>query len=149
MDFRKCASFPPARVCLALTVAMGLGACDDAPTGTIEPALHASISLRAPTPSDAQTLARGLALAMRDPSIRGEVHSAMRASRFNEHKLVLQDLLNGPEGKKLLTAISAGLGQTPSSIKNAVANPLAGAASLNFIYRVPFVFLLQPDASRG
>jgi len=122
MDFRKCASFPPARVCLALTVAMGLGACADAPTGTIEPALHASISLRAPTPSDAQTLARGLALAMRDPSIRGDVHNAMRASRFNEHKLVLQDLLNGPEGKKLLTAISAGLGQTPSSIKNAVAN---------------------------
>jgi len=122
MDFRKCASFPPARVCLALTVAMGLGACADAPTGTIEPALHASISLRAPTPSDAQTLARGLALAMRDPSIRGDVHNAMRASRFNEHKLVLQDLLNGPDGKKLLSAISSGLGQTPSSIKNAVAN---------------------------
>jgi hypothetical protein len=59
---------------------------------------------------------------MRDPSIRREVHGLMRASRFNEHKLVLQDLLNSPQGKTILSAASAGLGQPVSSIKNTIAN---------------------------
>jgi hypothetical protein len=59
---------------------------------------------------------------MRDPSIRGQVHSAMRASRFNEHKLVLQELVNKPEGQSLVSATSAGLGQSLNSIKTAIAN---------------------------
>jgi hypothetical protein len=56
------------------------------------------------TPSDAQAVARDLALAMRDPAIRRQVHRAMRASRFNEHKLVLQDVINTPDGANLFNA---------------------------------------------
>lgn len=105
-------TFSSARVGLALTLALGLGACADAPTGTIEPPAGASRSLAVATPSDAQELAEGLALAMRDPSIRRQVHRAMRASRFNEHKLVLQDLVNTPDGENLLSAAT----------KSAIAN---------------------------
>lgn len=118
---RELSPVSPARVCLALTLALGLGACADAPTATIEP-LRASSSLAVPTPPDAQRLAQGLALAMRDPSIRRQVHGAMRASRFNEHKLVLQELVNKPEGENLLSATAAGLGQSLNSIKTAVAS---------------------------
>ena len=89
-------SLSSARVGLALTLALGLGACADALTGTLEPTAGASKSLAIATPSDAQTLAKGLALAMRDPSIRAQVHAAMRGSSFNEHKLVLQDFANTP-----------------------------------------------------
>jgi hypothetical protein len=97
-------SLSSARVGLALTLTLGLGACADALTGTIEPPAGASRSLAVATPSDAQSLARDLALAMRDPSIRRQVHRAMRASRFNEHKLVLQDLVKAPEGATLFSA---------------------------------------------
>jgi hypothetical protein len=59
---------------------------------------------------------------MRDPGIRGLVHSAMRASRFNEHKLVLQDFLTTPEGERVLAATAAGLGQTLTSTRSSIAN---------------------------
>ena len=101
-----------ARVGLALALALGLGACADAPTGTIEAPAGASRSLAVATPSDAQAVAEGLALAMRDPSIRRQVHRAMRASRFKEHKLVVQDLVNTPDGESLVSAAT----------KSAIAN---------------------------
>ena len=105
-------SLSSARVGLALTLALGLGACADALTGTIEPPAGASRSLAIATPSDAQVVAQSVALAMRDPSIRRQVHRAMRGSRFNEHKLVLQDWVKTPEGENLFSAA------TKSSIAN-------------------------------
>ena len=115
-------SLSSARVGLALTLALGLGACADALTGTLEPTAGASKSLAIATPSDAQTLAKGLALAMRDPSIRAQVHAAMRGSSFNEHKLVLQDFANTPPGEYVLSAVAAALGQSLGSVKSEVAS---------------------------
>jgi len=114
-------SLSSARVGLALTLALGLGACADSPTGTIAPPAGVSKSLIA-TPSDAQAVARGLASAMRDPSIRAQVHAAMRGSSFNEHKLVLQDFANTPPGEHVLTAVGAALGQSLGSVKSEVAS---------------------------
>lgn len=93
-----------ARDGLALSLALGLGACADAPTGAIVPPAGAFRSVAVATPSNAQAVAEGLALAMRDPSIRRQVHRAMRASRFNEHKLVLQDVVNTADGANLFSA---------------------------------------------
>jgi hypothetical protein len=59
---------------------------------------------------------------MRDPSIRGQVHRAMRGSSFNEHKLVLQDFANTPPGENVLTAVAAALGQSLGSVKSEVAS---------------------------
>lgn len=118
----QCRSLSSARVGLALTLALFLGACADALTGTIEPPAGASKSLAIATPSDAQAVARGVALAMRDPSIRGQVHAVMRGSSFNEHKLVLQDFANTPPGEHVLTAVAAALGQSLGSVKSEVAS---------------------------
>jgi hypothetical protein len=115
-------SLSSARAGLALALALGLGACADALTGTIEPPAGASKSLAIATPSDAQAVAKGLALAMRNPSIRGQVHAAMRGSSFNEHKLVLQDFANTPPGEDVLTAVAAALGQSLGSVKSEVAS---------------------------
>jgi hypothetical protein len=93
-------------------LALGLAACAETLTGTTEPPAGASRSLAVATPSDAQAVAQAVALAMRHPSIRRQVQRAMRGSRFNEHKLVLQDLVKTPEGENLFSAA------TKSSIAN-------------------------------
>lgn len=109
---------------LVLTLSLVVGACADAPTSpTGSPASSPAIS----TPVDAQGaaaqgVALGLALAMGDVSIRKQVHAAMRASRLNEHKLVLQDLLNTAGGKKILSAAAARLNVTPASLQRTIAN---------------------------
>jgi hypothetical protein len=59
---------------------------------------------------------------MRNPSIRGQVHAAMRGSSFNEHKLVLHDFANTPPGEYVLTAVAAALGQSLGSVKSEVAS---------------------------
>jgi hypothetical protein len=115
-------SLSSARVALAVALALGLGACAETPTGTLAPPAGASKSLAIATPSDAQTVARGLALAMGDPSIRAQVHAAMRGSSFNEHKLVLQDFANTPPGEHVLTAVAEALGQSLGSVKSEVAS---------------------------
>jgi hypothetical protein len=59
---------------------------------------------------------------MRNPSIRAQVHAAMRGSSFNEHKLVLQDFANTPPGEHVLTAVAAALGRSLGSVKSEVAS---------------------------
>lgn len=54
------------------------------------------------TPDAAQVVARALAGGMRDPAIRALVRDVMRASRVNEHKVVLQDLIATPGGERIL-----------------------------------------------
>lgn len=110
-----------ARLSLALTVAAGAGACADSPMGSVEH-VRAPSSFVRNTPADAQTLAKGLALAMRDPSIRHQVHGAMKGSSSNEHKLVLQEFVNTSVGAKLLAAVAAALGQSLSTSKSEVAS---------------------------
>lgn len=109
-------------ICLSIALAISLAACADSPTGTLEAPTQVSGSVAVVTPSEAYSVAQGLALAMRDPAIRGLVHSAMRGSRFSEHKLVLQDLLTTPEGERVLAATAARLGQTLNAVKSSIAN---------------------------
>jgi hypothetical protein len=83
-----------------------MGACTDSLTRSIEPPTRVSGMVTIATPPNAQAVARSLAFAMSDPSIRRQVQRAMRASRFNEHKLVLQDLVNTPDGETLFSAVT-------------------------------------------
>lgn len=118
---KKLSSIPAARFCFALTVAVSAGACADSPMDSVAP-VRASSSLALRTSADAQALAKGLALAMRDPSIRAQVHAAMRGSSSNEHKLVLQEFVNTTVGAKVLAAVSQALGQNLSAGTSEVAS---------------------------
>jgi hypothetical protein len=55
-------------------------------------------------------VARGFALALASPQMRAMIRDAMRASELNEHKLVLQDFADTPEGRQLLAAAARELG---------------------------------------
>ncbi|HEX2692420.1 MAG TPA: hypothetical protein VHL12_00080 [Gemmatimonadaceae bacterium] len=114
------ASMPLAGRSLVVALIFGAIACADSPMGTVSP-VRTSSALR-DTPANAQMLAKGLALAMVDPSIRGQVHAALRGSTFNEHKLVFQDFVNTAAGERVLRAVSNALGQTVSSTKSQVAS---------------------------
>lgn len=105
------------KLALVFTLSLVMGACADSPSSpTASPA-----SLAILTPLDAQNVAHGLALAMRDPSIRKQVQGAMRASLLNEHKLVLQDFLNTATGQEILSATAAALNLTPTSLQSTIA----------------------------
>jgi hypothetical protein len=118
---KRFSAIPVARLSFALTLGLAIGACADSPVGSVAP-VRASSSVVLNTPADAQTLAKGLALAMGDPSIRGQVHSAMRGSSSNEHKLVLQEFARTPVGERVLAAVSTALGQSLGSTKSQVAS---------------------------
>lgn len=118
---KKFYSIPVVRFCFALTVAVSVGACADSPTELVAP-VRASGSSALSAPADAQTIAKGLALAMRNPSVRAQVHAAMRGSSSNEHKLVLQEFVNTTSGVKVLGAVAQALGQSLSATKSEVAS---------------------------
>lgn len=52
----------------------------------------------------AQRLARAFAAAMREPEVRVQVRNAMRASMYNEHKLLLQEFAQTSGGRVLIAA---------------------------------------------
>lgn len=54
--------------------------------------------------AEVSVVARGFALALASPEMRAMIRDAMRASDLNEHKLVLQDFADTPEGRQLLAA---------------------------------------------
>lgn len=77
---------------------------------------------------EAQPLAQGIALALADSELRGEVRDAMRDSRWHEHKLVLQDFVKTPAGERLAAAVATALGEAPE----AIAARLAALPRLDF-----------------
>lgn len=117
---------------LSLALALALVACADAATGPKQAPATASASVSVATPSDAQLVARGFALALRDVSIRRELHGAWRKSRVADHKLVLQDVVSTPMGTRLVNAAAAGLNVSASSLRSSIA----GLPPLDFY--VPF-----------
>jgi hypothetical protein len=121
MNVRNTELILVARLSLVLFLGFDLAACADSPMRSVQPVLVRTSLLRE-TPADAQTIAKGLAMAMRDPAIRGQIHAAMRGSIFNEHKLVLQDFATTAVGEKVLAAVSAALGQSPTSTKAQIAS---------------------------
>jgi hypothetical protein len=59
--------------------------------------------------AEVSVVARGFALALASPQMRAMIRDAMRASDLNEHKLVLQDFADTPEGRQLLAAAASEL----------------------------------------
>lgn len=82
------------------------------------------------TPAAAQLVARALAAGMRYPAIRAHVRDALRSSRVNEHKVVLQDLITTPGGQRMLEAAAARVGVTPSDLPDGFTTGGRHAGSL-------------------
>lgn len=119
---KQCVYFARHTLALVLTGSLIVGACADAPTATTESSRSSSASLAISMPSAGPSVAQGLAIAMRDASVRSRVHRAMRASLLNEHKLVLQDFLSTSEGQELFAAASAGLNLTSEAFQSRIAS---------------------------
>ena len=111
------------RALLGLAAVAALAGCrGDLPTSqTAAPAARAQ-------EATAQQVARGLALALASPEARTAVRDAMRASRWDEHKIVLGEFIGTAEGAALLSAAARGRGVTPQVIQN----ELAGLPELDF-----------------
>lgn len=71
----------------------------------------------APSAGAEQEFARVLALALREPEARALLHGAMRESRFNEHKLVLQAFLETRDGARLAGAMAAAGGVDEGEVR--------------------------------
>jgi hypothetical protein len=78
-------------------------ACVDSAVGPDDPVTPRSAD------TDATTVARGIALALASPELRAIVRDAMRESDLNEHKLVLQEFADTPEGRRLFAAAASAL----------------------------------------
>ncbi|HEX8904436.1 MAG TPA: hypothetical protein VF771_06325 [Longimicrobiaceae bacterium] len=84
---------------------------------TVAPTRPAAVLTGAQAQQQAQVFARGLALALKEPSVRGLLIRAMRDSRFNEHKLVLQDFAGTPAGGQMVRAIAAANGVSEEVVR--------------------------------
>ncbi|HEY0024320.1 MAG TPA: hypothetical protein VGB24_15495 [Longimicrobium sp.] len=111
---------PLAIACGALAVLAS--ACD----GGRQPALTDVRNL-APALSHAEAqaageaFARALARAMDQPGLRATLHRAMRESRFNEHKLVLQAFAETPGGGRMVKAMAAANGVEEETVRGWIA----------------------------
>ena len=112
-NFRRKLAFPA-----MAAVALLAPAC--AETGAPTP-LSSDGSLSVGTASGAQAttehVARAFALAMNEGDVRAHVRNGMRASRFNEHKLVLQEFLGTPGGQRLLQAAATASGRSEAEMR--------------------------------
>lgn len=70
----------------------------------------------------AQKLARVFAAAMREPEVRVHVRNAMRASPYNEHKLVLQEFARTASGRILVKNASQVSGVSAAEIDAWIAS---------------------------
>lgn len=84
------------------------------------PAADANVTVAA-AQADFDAVARAMAVAMQDRSVRIAVRDAMRDSPWNEHKVVLQELLAAPEGGAVLAAAAAAAGKTPAQLMAVLA----------------------------
>jgi hypothetical protein len=99
-------------------------ACDSRQEPTLA-APEVSIAATALSREDAQRVgeqfARALAAALDEPGVRGLLHGAMRESRFNEHKLVLQEFAATGPGNRLVKAMAAANGVDESVVRGWIA----------------------------
>jgi hypothetical protein len=123
------------RPALAATIiglsALASAACSpDATTTPLAPNEIAAAKVATPGlgTGQEQQLARSLALAMQDPSVRGRVRDAMRASLVDEHKLVLQTFVQTASGKAMLQTAARKSGVPLKSIETQIA----GLPALDF-----------------
>ena len=92
-------------------VSMMAGGCSDAADPTLaapreQPMVMSVSARREQAQATAEQFARTLAVALKEPGMRGVLHQAMKESRFNEHKLVLQSFLQTPAGGRMVRAMA-------------------------------------------
>lgn len=104
----------------ALTLALTLAACGERSdvTGPVAP-INASMSVD-PARDQGERLARGVALALAKPQLRAQLRNAMRDSRWTDHKLVLQQYVDRPDGRQLVAEAAAALGATQDALRATV-----------------------------
>lgn len=97
---------------LTLMLVIGLGSCSDVPwpsspdSEDSESAMVQGRPISSPAQPFANQLARGVALAMRNPQVRIVIRDAMRDSRFHEHKVHLRSLLKDQRANRSLMGLS-------------------------------------------
>lgn len=105
----------------AILALLALAGCD-APTKALEPTATATLTPYTAVASDAgQKLARALALAMRDPAVRAQVHRAMQESGWHENKLVFQEFVATPGGRRVLEASASSAGVHVGTVESWLA----------------------------
>jgi hypothetical protein len=107
-------------VCAAL-----LAACTDGGRTPLVGADPSRQSSAIPEGAGAQTaeqkLARAFAGAMNDADVRAQVRNAMRASPYNEHKLVLQEFAGTRAGRRLIESAAQASGTTARELDGLIA----------------------------
>jgi len=98
-------------------VLLSVTACTDSPVQAVD--TTSAVSAEAPVPATEQ-LARLVASALRDPSVRAQLQRSMSASPVKEGKLHLSTYLRGP-GAGLMNAISRATGATVADIQALLA----------------------------
>jgi hypothetical protein len=82
----------------------------------------AGASFSPETRAVAQEVAKGLALAMVKHDVRTQVRDAMRTSRWNEHRLVLQEFVVTPQASRLVESGAKALGISPEEFKATIVS---------------------------
>ena len=94
-----------------------LSACADGGSPTAAP----RISNPSQPTADMQEVARGFALALRDPAVRADVRDAMRASLLVQHRLVLRDFVGTPRGERFLSVVGRALDMDAAGVNALLA----------------------------
>lgn len=142
-------SGPRCAVVLAAVV-IGASGCADEKRGAVlgpeSPSAPAKIA-RA-TEAAAQDVAGSIARAMQEPAVRAMVRDAMRASKVNEHKLVLQEFVATPPGQQVLAMAASAIGTSESSLRSRIADlPLLDFYMFGKIHRL--TWRATPDVVVG
>lgn len=109
--------------CGLLVALVGLPACEPGPQ-PLSPSAHSGVEHAqrfdvTSQPAHVQ-LARAFALGMSQADARALILRSMRASKFNEHKLVLQDFVDTREGARFLGRVASVTGQDLDSLREIV-----------------------------
>jgi hypothetical protein len=105
---------------LAGVSALLLAGCDTPqPVASEAGARRAAAAVRQDGPE--QRFARALARAMARPEIRALVRNAMRESRFNENKLVLQEFAATAQGARVVRAVADAAGVDEAAVRGWIA----------------------------
>ncbi|MGH7720195.1 MAG: hypothetical protein ACREON_15305 [Gemmatimonadaceae bacterium] len=105
-----------------VSMALALAACDAdlPPSPESDVTITAKKAASAPAASPENNVARGIALALREHDVRVAIRDAMRASRFTEHKLVLQEFIQTEAGRAVVAAAAASSGLSESAFRSLI-----------------------------
>ncbi len=123
MQHRPTLTFP-SRLLAGLGVVLMAAACGDIqePTSAVPRAPSISTAVvPASVDAELQRVARAVALALGDAPVRLSLRDALRDSPWDEHQLLLQELVAAPEGRLLAAAAARAAGQTAEQFATRVA----------------------------